>query len=140
MQALLVDCVEKLQQNYPKIKGGEKFILLTSTTTSTEGALYYVESCGILNKLKEKNIKLEKIISTDLVPAAISKNGELIIPVAIDYLLWTKEVSSAFEKIKSSYKKNSKKNSVVLALKGRTSDLAMSNLVSQKVKVIQQVY
>ena len=137
MQTVLVDCLDQLKTANPKIQNLGKFVEVAATSSSPEAALYYVESCSLLNKIRDKKFNFVKIITSDLVPAAVASNKELVIPVAIDYLLWTKDVHMAFQKIRGLYYKTLSNQSITVALKGRVSDLAKARFKSLGVKLIE---
>jgi len=61
--------------------------------SSKEGALYLVQSMKYLVKLKEDGEKFVKFLPGAHVPAVFTSNGELLIPLALDRVIWTKEMA-----------------------------------------------
>lgn len=63
---------------------------------SKEIAEFFVQAIGKLGKYQAEN-PLKAIVTDGLLPGAVAKDGKHIIPLALDYLVWTKEVAEIFK-------------------------------------------
>lgn len=67
---------------------------------SREGVIYYVRSTAALMRIHTRE-PLKEIIASFYLPAAVTKTGKVVIPLAVDYLVWTKNIARIFQDFKA---------------------------------------
>jgi hypothetical protein len=113
MRKSIIDVVKELSES--GVTGHNHLILISAKAQSREEAQFYLDSISKISELNKKENGLDAIVTEILLPSVINKKKKLIIPLPVDYLVWTKDVSKVFNGIKMKiYKKYDIKGSEVL--------------------------
>ncbi|MFO0417721.1 MAG: hypothetical protein ACK5Y6_10560 [Pseudomonadota bacterium] len=107
----------------PSVPGHTEFIKAASEARNEPSTLYFVAVAESLEKLHLKR-PLAKIIASLYLPAAITRDGELYLPLPIDYLFWTSEVEGIFKEFKRRAEREGKFKQVTISIRGQTSENA----------------
>ncbi len=93
MRTLLVHQLDEM----PTVENKMGILTAAFEITSKEGALYMVQSLKYLVQLQIEGTKFLRFLLGAHVIAAVSSNGELIIPMALDRIIWTKEMQETID-------------------------------------------
>ncbi len=132
MRNEIASSLHKLQQ----INQADSLLFVASQAKSREAAQFYVQSIRKLADLSANGVVMKDFVSDVILPAAITDKGSLIVPLPVDYLFWTPEVSeifSYFEK-KAKSQGNIKKTELIVA--GKVSPKARKELANHRVNNI----
>ncbi len=78
------------------VPGLSSFIESASNAQDREIAGYYMVASTQLLAFHQKREPLQVVVMEANLPAGIGKSGNLFIPIPVDHLVWTKEVSKIF--------------------------------------------
>jgi hypothetical protein len=123
----------------PSVAGRALFIKAALQAKNEPSTLYYVSVAEHLEKV-QKETPLKKIVSSLYIPAAVTKKGALIVPIAVDYLFWTREVAGIFEDFRDRVTKEESFSSVEVHVRGRISAQARDALQSLGAKVTENAW
>jgi hypothetical protein len=70
----------------------------------------------------------------------VTKKGALIVPLSLDYLFWTEEVSGIFNDFQTRVTKEESFSSVEIRVRGRVSPRARAALETLGAKVSENVW
>ena len=111
----------------PRVNGHEHFLKAASAARSEAVTLYYVSIAEALEKYhKEK--PLSDIVSSFDLPAGITKENHLFIPLSVDYLFWTEEISAIFHNFKTKVRRVTPFKTMEVSTHGKASARAMEAL------------
>ncbi len=113
----------------PKVPGHTEFIKAACTAINEPSTLYFVAVAESLERLHGVS-SLKKILASRNIPAAVTNSNRLYIPLPVDYLFWTEEVSSMFTDLKKHLQKEAKIASMQINISGQASALARMKLTS----------
>lgn len=103
-----------------EVKGHDHFLKAASTARSEAATLYYVSIAEALEKYhKEKPLSV--IVSSFDLPAGITKEKHLFIPLSVDYLFWTEEISAIFHNFKTKVGRESPFRTMEVSIRGGAS-------------------
>lgn len=120
----------------PKVEGHDKFVVLASKADNEPSTLYFVSVADAMQKLHAKR-PLKKIVSGLHIPAAVTKDGLLYLPLSVDYLFWTEEVAGILEDFKAKVLKEEKFSTAEVRIRGKVSALARQKIEAMGAKVIE---
>ena len=110
-----------------EVKGHDHFLKAASTARSEAASLYYVSIAEALEQYhKEK--PLSDIVSSFDLPAGITKENHLFIPLSVDYLFWTEEISAIFHNFKTKVRRVTPFKTMEVSTHGKASARAMEAL------------
>jgi hypothetical protein len=103
-----------------EVKGHDHFLKAASTARSEAATLYYVSIAEALEKYhKEKPLSV--IVSSFDLPAGITKDKHLFIPLSVDYLFWTEEISAIFHNFKTKVGRETPFRTMEVSIRGGVS-------------------
>ena len=103
-QTLFVEAL----QNLSKVRNSEQLLHVAAGVKSRAGAWYNVQAVQQLSDY-HKQSGLKMIVPDLPLPAAITANKELFVPLPVDHLVWSEEVATIFNYL---HQKVSKKHAV----------------------------
>lgn len=124
-----------LTQIGPKVSGHNEFIKMANTADNEPTTLYFVSVAEAMEKLHKRR-PLRKIVTSLYIPAAVTRDGLLYVPLSVDYLFWTQEVAGIFEDFKKRVLAEEKFSSAEVRIRGRVSPLARRKLEALGAKVV----
>jgi hypothetical protein len=86
-------------------------------------AMYFVSVAEALDKYN-KTRPLKKLVASLYLPAGVTKDGTLYVPLSVDYLFWTKEVAGIFADFRARVTREESFRSVEIHVRGRVSPKA----------------
>ena len=104
----------------PKVKGHDHFLKAASTARSEAATLYYVSIAESLENY-HKETPLSVLVSSFDLPAGITKEKHLFIPLSVDYLFWTEEISAIFHNFKTKVGRESPFRTMEVSIRGGAS-------------------
>lgn len=78
-----------------RVAGRALFIKTACVAKNEPSALYFVSVAEAFQELHKKR-PLKKLVASMYLPAAVTKDNTLYVPLSVDYLFWTKEVEGLF--------------------------------------------
>ena len=123
----------------PTVAGRALFIKAALQAKNEPSTLYFVSVAEYLEKVNGET-PLKKIVSSLYIPAGVTKRGALIVPLSVDYLFWTEEVSGIFNDFKTRVTKEESFSSVEIRVRGRVSPRARAALETLGAKVSENVW
>jgi hypothetical protein len=119
----------------PQVKGHSAFLAAACEATNEPSALYFVSVAEALEQI-HKSRKLKQIVSSTYLPAGITPDGKLVVPLSVDYLFWTEEVQGIFYDFKKRASKDGAFSSTEIFIRGDASSLAKQRLAQLGAKVV----
>jgi hypothetical protein len=77
------------------VKGHENFIRAALEANDEATALYFVSVAEQLEETHQQR-KIDRIVASMYLPAGVLKDGTLFLPLQVDYLVWSADVSRLF--------------------------------------------
>ncbi len=118
----------------PKVPGHSDFIRAACQATNEPSALYFVSVAESLENLSSI-MRIKKIVSSLHLPAAVTQEGTLYVPLSVDYLFWTEAVAGIFKDFKGRVMKEASFSSADIVVRGHVSPLARKMLESMGARV-----
>lgn len=109
------------------VTGHTEFIRAACEATNEPSALYFVSVADAFEKQHSKN-RLKSIVASTLLPATVTEDRTLLLPLSVDYLFWTQEVAGIFKDFQTQVMNPSKASRVRIAVRGRVSKRARAAL------------
>jgi hypothetical protein len=109
------------------VSGRSLFIKAASVAKNEPSALYFVSVAEALEKLHKKR-PLKKIVASMYLPAGVTKDTTLYVPLSVDYLFWTKEVEGIFVDFRKRVTLEESFRSVEVHVRGKVSPRARKAL------------
>jgi len=126
MRRQVLENVEKLKE----LRHVSALLIEAGQVSSREGAHFYLQAIHKLVELHKGKEPLAQIVPDVLIPAAISRNNTLIVPLPVDYLVWTEDVSDVFKRFKRSARKAGTMTRTRLLIGGGLSSRCRTELMS----------
>ncbi|NDC37258.1 MAG: hypothetical protein EBZ48_04315 [Proteobacteria bacterium] len=123
-QTVLLDCLQALTS----ISNRERFVTLAATAENPEQALYYMDACKMLSSYDGKNGPLATMVSSVHIPGAVTNSGHLVLPLAVEYLLWTKDTAAILRDYKKTLLKQAQVTSASVIILGKASPATKAGL------------
>jgi hypothetical protein len=123
----------------PTVAGRALFIKAALQAKNEPSTLYFVSVAEYLETVNRET-PLKKIVSSLYIPAGVTKKGALIVPLSLDYLFWTEEVSGIFNDFQTRVTKEESFSSVEIRVRGRVSPRARAALETLGAKVSENVW
>ncbi len=120
----------------PKVGGHDNFIVLATTAKNEPSSLYFVSVADAMAKLHKRR-PLKTILSSLKIPAAVTKDGMLYVPLSVDYLFWTEQVAAILEDLKARCLKEAPFSRIEAKIRGKASPLARRKLEEMGATVIE---
>lgn len=120
----------------PSVKGHDRFIELAIGADNEPTTLYFVSVAESMQKM-HKQRPLKKIVSSLVIPGAVTKDGMLFLPLSVDYLFWTEEVAGILRGFRERVTKEESFSTVEIRLRGKASPLARRKLQATGAEVIE---
>ena len=118
----------------PKVPGHTDFIRAACEATNEPSALYFVSVAESLENLSSVT-RIKKIISSLYLPAAVTSDGTLYVPLSVDYLFWTESVAGIFKDFGARVMRESKFSSTDIVVRGHVSPMARQMLEKMGARV-----
>jgi hypothetical protein len=109
------------------VKGHDAFIRAANQATNEPSALYFVSIAEALEKRHQKT-PLQKIVASMYLPAALTKDRTLYLPLSVDYLFWTEQVAQIFQDFKAQVVKEAPFNKMQVSIRGQATPRAKQAL------------
>lgn len=110
-----------------KVAGHADFIRAACEATNEASTLYFVSVAESLENLSSVT-QIKKIVSSLYLPAAVTNEGVLYVPLSVDYLFWTETVAGIFKDFKARVAKEAKFTSTDIVVRGKVSPMARKML------------
>ena len=120
----------------PKVAGHDAFIQMASEAENEPSTLYFVSVSDAMSKMHKKR-PLKRIVSSLHIPAAVTKDGLLYVPLSVDYLFWTKEVGGILQDFRARVLKEEKFTEAVVKVRGNISPMARKNIEAMGAVVVE---
>ena len=124
-------CIVKALMSMPKAKGREDVIRLANECRTVDEAYFLINALDILAKRQrngETDCASMKVIGR--LPAAVTSEGELLVPAPVDYVTWTEDVA------KFAHRDDLGNAPKVLAHTGKLSQATTTGLTESGWKII----
>jgi hypothetical protein len=122
-----------------QVSGHTEFIKAASQASNEPSAIYFVGVAHALEQLHAKR-PIARIIASLYLPAAITRDGELYLPLEIDYLFWTSEVDGIFKDFKLRAERAGRFKTTTIAIRGQASPKAKQALATLGARVLTDKY
>jgi len=132
-QTVLLDCLQSLNN----VANRDRFVALAATAETPEQAIYYMDACKMLTNYDGKQGPLSTLVTSAHLPGAVTSSGHLILPLAVEYLLWTKDTAAILRNYKTALLKQAKVKAATVLLLGRASPATKTGLEKLGGKVIE---
>ncbi len=129
-QTIIIDCFARLAG----VEGREELIALAAAMESVDEARFQVAYMEFLATLHEKT-PLQRIQAGLALPAAWTRDGEVILVMAADHLSWTENLVSALRAHLDEFNLASRDKNVVLYLAGDATTRATEGLAAMGIEV-----
>jgi hypothetical protein len=120
----------------PKVPGHAGFIRAANEATNEPSSLYFVVVADCLERLHATR-PLKAIVSSLQLPAAVTVDKALYVPVPADYLFWTETTAGIFADFKARVMKETSFSSAEIVVRGKVSALTRKNLEAMGAKVTE---
>jgi hypothetical protein len=111
----------------PRATGYDEFLKAACIASNESSALYFVSVAEAFEKLHSVT-PIKRIIASLYLPAAVTSDKLLYIPLPVDYLFWTEEVAGIFKDFKTRVVKESRVKTAQINIFGHASPMARSKL------------
>ena len=118
----------------PKVAGHADFIRAACEATNEASTLYFVSVAEALEN-RHSATGIKKIISSLYLPAAVTNQGVLYVPLSVDYLFWTDTVAGIFKDFNTRVTKEAKFSSADIMVRGKVSPMARTMLEKMGARV-----
>lgn len=132
-QTVILDCLGKM----PSVKHRDRYIELAARTESPEQGIYYMDACQMLLNYDGKKGELKEIVSSLKIPGAVTSNSRVVLPLAVEHLLWTKQTQSILDEYKKVLKKQARVTAGTAIVLGQASLKARKGLQKEALEVIE---
>jgi hypothetical protein len=109
------------------VKGHDAFIRAANQATNEPSALYFVSIAEALEK-RHRKTPLQRIVASMHLPAVITKDKTLYLPLSVDHLFWTEQVAEIFKDFKAQVLKEAAFNKIQVAIRGQATPRAKQAL------------
>jgi len=120
----------------PKVPGHTDFIKAANEATNEPSSLYFVAVADALERLHSVT-PLKKLVSSLNLPAAVTADKVLYVPIPADYLFWTETTAGIFSNFKTRVLKETDFKSVQIVVRGKVSTLTRKNLEAMGAQVAE---
>jgi hypothetical protein len=120
----------------PKVPGHADFIKAANEASNEPSSLYFVAVADALERLHSVH-PLKKLVSSINLPAAVTSDKILYVPIPADYLFWTETTAGIFSNFKARVLKEADFKSVQIVVRGKVSALTRKNLESMGAQVAE---
>jgi hypothetical protein len=110
-----------------KTTGQDEFIRAACEAKNEPSTLYFVAVAEAFEKLHAIN-PIKKLSASLYLPAALTSSSVLYVPLPVDNLFWTEEVSGIFRDFDKRVMKPNRAKEAQINIFGRASPLALENL------------
>lgn len=117
-----------------KVTGHTEFIKAACEATNEPSTLYFVSVAESLEHLHRVS-PLKRIVASLYLPAAVTEDGMLYMPLPVDYLFWTDTVSGIFADFRTRVLKEATFSTAHIVARGKVSALARQSLEKMNVRV-----
>lgn len=121
----------------PSVTGRALFIKAACVATNEPSALYFVSVAEAFQQLHKKR-PLKKLVASMYLPAGVTKDNTLYIPLSVDYLFWTKEVEGVFVDFRARVTSEESFRSVEVHARGKVSPRARKGLQALGITVFEK--
>ncbi len=111
----------------PKVPGHADFIVAANEASNEPSSLYFVSVADSLERLHSVH-PLKKIVSSLHLPAAVTNDKLLYVPIPADYLFWTQTTAGIFTDFKARVLKEAGFQTASIVVRGKVSPLTRKNL------------
>ena len=135
LQAIILDNLLQMKG----VANRDRFVVLAAGVERIEGALFFTTTSEMLKNYHESRGAFSSIVTSLRIPGAVSRAGQVVIALPVDYLAWTKEMAIVFRDYRSVLEKEIAVRSIEVRIAGRASALAARELRKRKVQVFEGV-
>ncbi len=132
LQALILDNLLKLKG----VHNRQGFVILATQAKKLEVALFFASASEMLSELHQET-PFERLVVSLHLPGAITAAGHVVVPLPVDYLPWTKDISGIFHDYKKVVASEHKVKSGEVVTTGRSSPMAKRELGKLGVVVVE---
>jgi hypothetical protein len=120
--------------------GADNFLRVAEEIKSSAGGMYLLNASRMLNQYHSNKSKIVRFAGAMMIPAGVTAEGHLVVPVAVDRLQWTPEVAGVFTNFKQRVIHDVPLKSGEVLLLGDISPLAKANLekLGATVSIVKQ--
>lgn len=120
----------------PSVAGHANFITAATQATNEPSTLYFVAVAEALEKMHAQR-PLTRIVGSLYLPAGVTKDGLLYVPLPVDYLFWTKEVAGILGDFKTRVLKEGQFTKAELYIRGKITPLAKQSITAMGATVVE---
>jgi len=108
--------------------GVDNFIRVVEEIKSPAGGMYILNASRMINQYHATKGKIVRFVGAMMIPAGLTAEGHLVVPISVDRLHWTREVAGVFTNFKQRVIREAPIKSAEVLLLGDISPLAKANL------------
>jgi hypothetical protein len=116
-RTFLLDGIERLNN----VENRQELVEIASTAQTSEETVFFAWAIQHLAETHEKTPTLKSVVRGSSIPAAMSHNGKLLLPLPLDYVIWSKEVADVLNSTIKSAQNQEKVNAIQLIVSGSVS-------------------
>ena len=135
MRMAVISALTKMKD----VSGIEQLTATAANAKSREGAQFYLQAIGKLASIHGGKEPFAKIISDTTIPAALTGSNQLVIPLPVDYLVWTEEVATILTRFKNSASRQGKKSFALVLVGGLVSPRCKAEMIKLGADEVKQL-
>ncbi len=120
----------------PNVAGHAEFIRVAAQAQNEPSTLYFVSVAEAFEKRHEQT-PLTRIVASNHLPAALLKDGNLYLPLSVDYLFWTEEVAAIFSDFQSRVVAPTNATKTLITVRGSLTPTARARLSNGSTSVTE---
>jgi hypothetical protein len=132
-QTVILDCLGKMET----VKHRDRFIELAARTESPEQGIYYMDACQMLLNYNGKDGSIQEIVSSLKIPGAVTTKSRVVLPLAVEHLLWTQHTQSILDEYKKVLNKQARVTAGTAIILGHASLKARKGLQKEQLDVVE---
>ena len=135
LQTYLVDALATMTG----VHGRPAFIRAAATASDLETARYYRNAAQYLAREYTKNHSIVELMDVTRIPAALLKDGRVLVPLPFDYVTWNQLFGSKVHTVRDALRKDQRVQAIELRVAGRVSPRCREELGGIGVTVVEKV-
>ncbi len=124
MMTILVDSVVQLKD----VEGKEALVAWVTNSESKEMVGFFVRTANLFARKHTEEQPLIRLISGALVPAGVTAEGKVLLPLAVNYVIWSEAFGVAVTSLIEDLKAETESGVIELYLEGGCSSRAREEL------------
>lgn len=126
-------------QSMKGVKNRGDFIDVAVQSNSEETTLFFLQASEQLLEYHRTVQPLDELVEGGLLPAGVTRRGQLIIILPVDHLVWTKDVDSIFRDFKARVQKEHAVSGSEARLTGSASARCKRELGNYGIRVVENL-